>query len=634
MELVYLWVEDYKNIKKQGFNFSSKFICDYDEAKNELTVEDNPEYIPDFFGENINVTAIVGKNGSGKSSVFEVLAFLYWQGAIPLTDKKDKTFFLYESNGHFHIQCENYKIYSGGFKGLFKNIHNNTKIKSPTSFSARTQMPLVSFSNCISDMTYNKHLKRLKTYDSFYNGVQPINPMMQNKEPYFNFNEKFLYLLKEDKTLFSFLEKDIFIFDAYRYQLHIAEFEAYIVQFDDKEYSKKISFQTHDKQYSVDELLCKLLIYLALYDTRTRILINLNSNYTGSHKDMERFPTITDYNTYIDKHIDKVLNIEIDVYDVDSLKNIVEKCNKFLKKCNLELLNETDWCLNTLYSKLDIKKEIHGRENRNNTKSFDATVKYNNIWDDSYIALKSINQEFNKYFIGDNQLIKTLQEYNILRVNFLDSKNEDKTFFDLSSGEKLYLNVLVNYAYTICQKKDKPSMYLFDEIELSFHPAWQKKIIYNLAHLSKKLVPNMEQHCIFTTHSPFLLSDIPKQNIIFLDKDENGNCKVVNGLKEKKQTFGANIHTLLSDSFFMEDGLMGEFAKGKTDKAIKLLNQEKLSEDDLKYCEQIISIIGEPIIKNQLQRILDSKRLKKVDEIDAIKKSMKTMRQRLDELEK
>ena len=29
MELVYLWIEEYKNIKKQGFNFSSKFDCNF-----------------------------------------------------------------------------------------------------------------------------------------------------------------------------------------------------------------------------------------------------------------------------------------------------------------------------------------------------------------------------------------------------------------------------------------------------------------------------------------------------------------------------------------------------------------------------------------------------------------------------
>ena len=33
MELIYLYIEDYKNIKNQGFNFSSKFTSKYDENK-------------------------------------------------------------------------------------------------------------------------------------------------------------------------------------------------------------------------------------------------------------------------------------------------------------------------------------------------------------------------------------------------------------------------------------------------------------------------------------------------------------------------------------------------------------------------------------------------------------------------
>ncbi len=40
MELVYLWVEDYKNIKKEGFNFSPRFECIYDEVKNELIIDE------------------------------------------------------------------------------------------------------------------------------------------------------------------------------------------------------------------------------------------------------------------------------------------------------------------------------------------------------------------------------------------------------------------------------------------------------------------------------------------------------------------------------------------------------------------------------------------------------------------
>ena len=74
MELIYLYIEDYKNIKNQGFNFSSKFTCKYDEVKKTLQIDENNNHIENFFGENINITAIVGENGSGKSSVLEVIS--------------------------------------------------------------------------------------------------------------------------------------------------------------------------------------------------------------------------------------------------------------------------------------------------------------------------------------------------------------------------------------------------------------------------------------------------------------------------------------------------------------------------------------------------------------------------------
>ena len=72
MELVYLWVEDYKNIRKQGFNFSPRFECEYDEESKELTIDEKKDYVS-IFPDNINVTAIVGENGSGKTNLAELL---------------------------------------------------------------------------------------------------------------------------------------------------------------------------------------------------------------------------------------------------------------------------------------------------------------------------------------------------------------------------------------------------------------------------------------------------------------------------------------------------------------------------------------------------------------------------------
>ncbi len=82
MELVYLWIKNYKNIKNQGFNFSPRFSCKYNDKT--LTINENKDYI-DIFPENINITAIVGKNGSGKSNI---LKFIF-------TNKYNKGFILF-----------------------------------------------------------------------------------------------------------------------------------------------------------------------------------------------------------------------------------------------------------------------------------------------------------------------------------------------------------------------------------------------------------------------------------------------------------------------------------------------------------------------------------------------------------
>ena len=88
MELVYLWVEDYKNIRKQGFDFSPRFECEFfpeyekdingkeklkDNCK--LIIKPKENYVEDFFSKNINITAIIGENGTGKSSVLEIIKY-------------------------------------------------------------------------------------------------------------------------------------------------------------------------------------------------------------------------------------------------------------------------------------------------------------------------------------------------------------------------------------------------------------------------------------------------------------------------------------------------------------------------------------------------------------------------------
>jgi hypothetical protein len=196
-----------------------------------------------------------------------------------------------------------------------------------------------------------------------------------------------------------------------------------------------------------------------------------------------------------------------------------------------------------------------------------------------------------------------------IEVEFFE---DDKSIKSLSSGEKGFFSFLINILYQLNNIKNKQNYFsinlFLDETDVGFHPEWQKKYLNEIMTTVKKIW-NKKINIVFLTHSPFILSDLPKENVIFLEKG-----KQVYPF-ENMQTFGANIHTLLSHGFFMKDGLMGEFAKEKINEAIKYLNQKTLTEEEIEYCENIISIIGEPILKRQLQNMLDSKRLSKIESV-------------------
>ena len=598
MELVYLWVEDYKNIHKQGFNFSPRFRCECDEEKNELTINENKDYVS-IFPHNINITAIVGENGSGKSSLFEVLTFLYYQGVI--VNREDKTFFLFYKNNEFFIQCENYKNIPLKNKDLenFIKIKNNTLISVSKNFCARCDMPLIHFSNCISDITNNYSLKDLKKYDKFYNGIQPIKPLMNSENSYDNFNQKFQYVLKKDTDFFNFINES-FIFDSYQCEIQFQEIEVSIVQYDNKEFGEYISFQKK-KCLNNEELLYKMLIVLGIEMTIGKI-------HNSRHHCLEPNTANAEIlKTYIKDNIEDKLINKIDNFDDSSLKFTLEICKQSLEKIE-ESISEEIFDIN-LFSAYSQWEPIKPMNNFHELMGDYEVPQSNTIFQSNIFKMEDNYLET----IYSNELLNFMMNNNILRCNFLNSKKNNCHFLELSSGEKLFLNILTNFAYTLFRLPDDYyGVMLFDEIELSFHPNWQKRLLKSFIHIQDEISKSklLHLHLIFTSHSPFILSDLPKENIIFLEKG-----KQVYPFEEEKQTFGANIHTLLSHGFFMKDGLMGEFAKDKINQVYNFItNNDTSFIKTKKEAQNIINLIGEPMLKKELQFLYDEKF--EIDDID------------------
>lgn len=224
--------------------------------------------------------------------------------------------------------------------------------------------------------------------------------------------------------------------------------------------------------------------------------------------------------------------------------------------------------------------------------------------------------------VGTNEIISNLFPaiFNI-DIEF-DYNGTPIKLSNMSSGERQHLFNINTITYHInnlktikkvengkLKKYDHVNIIL-DEIELYYHPQYQKQLIKDLTDEIKSLdtLGDLKSFNIqFLTHSPFILSDIPKENILKLIVNENGKSEPQ---EMKEETFGANIHDLLANDFFLKDGFMGEFAKNWISGLITKIEEiENGSMNEEKYKEILseISLIGEPVLANSLRSMLDLK---------------------------
>jgi predicted ATPase len=221
-----------------------------------------------------------------------------------------------------------------------------------------------------------------------------------------------------------------------------------------------------------------------------------------------------------------------------------------------------------------------------------------------------------------------------LLVENIEVKKNPTLFEDLSSGEQQKIHTInsiiyhLNNLYSVHLSKSEEERIkyhnlniILDEIELYYHPDLQRKFIYDLIETIKshKHLVTAEyikgMNFIFSTHSPFILSDIPEQNILKLNyqkssySDDDNKYSVP--LNTKRQTFGANIHDLLANSFFLHESYKGEFAQNYFHDLINAIKNlvivENTSIEDYKLWKMKIDLIAEPFIKSKLFEILDSK---------------------------
>ena len=149
----------------------------------------------------------------------------------------------------------------------------------------------------------------------------------------------------------------------------------------------------------------------------------------------------------------------------------------------------------------------------------------------SFINYEKKSQIFKKiiYFFKEN--------LNSDFFNNLYIGNENFPLIELSTGEISLLLRLFNIANQIKLN----SIVLIDEPELHLHPNWCINYISKL----KQLFNKYDSHFIIATHSPLLVANLNKEDIVVLKKINN----VIINSNIDTGTFGVNIDTVLEQVF-------------------------------------------------------------------------------------
>ena len=243
---------------------------------------------------------------------------------------------------------------------------------------------------------------------------------------------------------------------------------------------------------------------------------------------------------------------------------------------------------------------------------YDDITNENSIIDIAKIQTKNVFSQKSSFIYSIDDLVPPpIFDVNICLRN--NETGDDVQFETLSSGERQQVYSISSLLYHLSNinsvwfdTNGQRVVYdhlnvILEEIELYFHPELQRTYLKRLFDGIKQVdIPNIKSlNICFVTHSPFVLSDIPARNILALKKDTRDTEKI------SLSTFGANIHEMLKNSFFLKNGSIGDYASWVIKQIIESLknvaDKKGIINTDVELHNKIM-LIDEPIIRNVLLR--------------------------------
>lgn len=609
MQLAYIWIENYLNLQNCGFLFSSRIriqqTTNIEQRTFLLSINDNEKYIPELFGTNIiEVSAIIGANGVGKSNLIEYLttflqtkSFYEENWVAILFDSKTNSFHIVDALFKRIKTKTSAKKVIKSWKLKIEN-KSNYKVTKPTLATSKTFFsmaePYISgkfASELKGSVLYYSPFLDFRNYSEI-SGYTTVNDISTNyliehdADDQHSENDKVeIHKYKNVERQFTFVQENMEFVKDVKFPTEVVVRFAKLVDNDEirkddhgfrtRDFYKKLRDSASSKWNQVPNHLMdqgRKKGSMQMFEKGKKIkvkwwfAINFVTNF------------LHNYSYIVDLHDNKFkVSPKLEEFDFknDDPVVLVKKffsLHKFIPKEKFDPIAFIEYVCKVIETEADVTSIDEDNESWFNVKPETA---------------KSILSQHRQY-------LKCFEERTGRRgFLHLDWRN-------MSSGEKAFLDIFSRIYWGLERmnlRKGNLVYLLLDEGEAGFHPLWQRKYFsYLLKFLAN--FTDYRFHIILTTHSPFIVSDLPTENLLLLQKDDHGNCRVANKFNSIEESFAANIHNLLADAFFMNEGPIGEFASNVINNLFKIDSQQ--ANQSIIKIKKLINTIGEPLIKVKL----------------------------------
>lgn len=604
---IFMWVKKYKSLENFQVNFDKSYNIEFEYKENrikKLIIKKNINKIPKhFYGRNINsINIIIGKNGTGKSSILEMMSlFDRVNGTYKsYVDYPREFLIIYKTNNEKEFILEGYHENDDDkyFEFLKMSKDSLTFLVNYYTFKMTenyefigTNSPKNLKDTGILRIKYGEErinfFEKKYSYEEAEQGNYKINTGVSegNKATIYE------YFINK-KNIQSELYRDANIV------IEIPELDFYI-----------------DKIKNPFEIIKEIKLFNILKEEKIKdVVIKNYSNYLFSYKIWE---IIENKSFQVDKILDIIKTEKIKLKKIKNTEQILERLLDEIKEYEnvkelsnkiheiLLLLNDVQVSELNFKRKTNILKKYKIKGNDSRTKKF--LEKYDEIVNYPWTNKRLYLPEFEK----------------ILNI----------TEEGMSDGERVRVNIFSTIHRFLGEngelKNKKYVTLLFDEVEMFLHPEWSRTFLHDLL-LELKDYRDKQFKIIFASHSPFLLSDICSEGVIYLEKKERKTI-----LKEIEiKNFGANIIDLFKNSMFLES-TFGKFATEKIKWVVNKINNESYT--DIKNNSKInyiIEEIGEKLISNKLKSMIEAKLENKDNAKDYYKNKIEEYQVKIREIEK